>query len=73
MSSKQKNKLFIVQCDDICSVQNGGVRSDSVRGDYISTGQGSSLPGTMTADGESSSSLSSSCGLDPRSSSSRSP
>ena len=42
-------------------------------GNDVSTGPGSSLPGTMTADGGSSSSLSSFWGLGPRSSSSRSP
>ena len=56
MSSKQK--LFKVQCDDVCSVHGGGVRG-GVHDDDISTGPGSFLPGTMTADGGSSSSLSS--------------
>ena len=53
MFSKQ---LFIVQCDDICSARRDGVHGND--SDDVSMGPGSSLPGTITVDGESSSSLS---------------
>ena len=54
MSSIQKI-IIIVQHDDVCSIHGGGVH-----GDGVSMGPGSSLQGTMTADGEFSNSLSSS-------------
>ena len=54
MSSTPK-KLFIVQCNDVCSARRDGVHGND---SDVSTSPGSSLPGTMTVDGESSSSLS---------------